>query len=47
MLKIYPGGTHGLALATRLTAEGSTTLIHPIAEKWIDEADEWLQDFPA
>jgi acetyl esterase/lipase len=45
MLKIYPKGTHGLALANRLTAEGSPTLIHSIAEKWIDEADEWLQAF--
>ena len=45
MLKIYPKGTHGLALANRLTAEGSPTLIHSIAEKWIDEADEWLQGF--
>ena len=45
MLKIYPKGTHGLALANRLTAEGSPTLIHSIAEKWIDEADEWLQEF--
>ena len=44
MLKIYPGGTHGLALANRLTAEGSPTQMHPIAEKWIDEADEWLQN---
>ena len=43
MLKLYPHGTHGLALANALTAEGSSAMIHPLAERWIDEADEWLK----
>lgn len=43
MLKIYPYGAHGLALANKLTAEGSVKLVDPIAERWIDQADEWLK----
>lgn len=44
-MHLYPFGTHGLALANQFTAEGSERLIHPIAEHWIDEADEWLKAF--
>lgn len=43
MLKLYPYGPHGLALANKFTAEGNPAQIQTIAERWILEADEWLK----
>lgn len=40
-MKLYPYGGHGLALANRITA-GIEESMQPIAERWIDEAIEFL-----
>ena len=45
MMHLYPFGTHGLALANKITADGSTNLVHPLAQQWIAEADAWLKAF--
>jgi acetyl esterase/lipase len=44
-MHLYPFGPHGLALANEITAQGNKSMIHPMAEHWIDEADEWLKAF--
>ncbi len=40
-MKLYPYGVHGLALSNRITG-GDEQSIQPIAERWIDEAIEFL-----
>ncbi len=42
MLHLYPYGPHGLALSNKITAEGNTELMQPLAEGWIDKAVEFF-----
>lgn len=44
---IFPHGPHGLALANKLTAQGNPAQINPEAEKWVEEADAWMQTVPS
>lgn len=40
---IYPHGPHGLALATPATANGNPDYVNPVAARWIEDADVWMQ----
>ncbi len=42
-LSIYPYGPHGLALANDITSRGRAEWVQPMAERWINEADEWIK----
>ena len=42
-LHVYPYGTHGLSLATELTAKGNENWVQPLAAVWIDQSVEWMK----
>ncbi|MEG0571035.1 MAG: prolyl oligopeptidase family serine peptidase, partial [Oscillospiraceae bacterium] len=45
-MHIYPQGSHGLALCSRVTASDSAThSINPYCEGWIDLAIKWVNSF--
>ena len=44
---IFPHGPHGLALANKITAMGNPEMINSEAEKWVAEADAWMQNTPS
>lgn len=41
-LHLYPKGPHGIALANRITWGGNPGYLLPNAEKWVDQAMEWM-----
>lgn len=42
-LSMFPYGPHGVALANDITRCGNDAWVQPIAERWMDEADEWMR----
>ncbi len=42
-LHIYPYGDHGIDLANELTSYGKDYNIQPKAQRWVDDAFDWMQ----
>lgn len=42
-LRVYPYGTHGIALANEMTSCGHPEWIQPLAEGWVRESVMWMK----
>ena len=42
-LSMFPYGPHGVALSNSVTECGNSAWVQPMAERWVDEADEWMK----
>jgi len=46
-LHIYPNGSHGVALANKVTWQGNPGWLDAAAAAWVDSALEWMRKVPS